>query len=901
KIPKICKVDLNYVDDSKGSVFSFTEKLRAKAHCINMFNKEVLFTLWEDDAKGSGHNTTNQLIDTKKAKVDLYGDAEVDFMLTKALMKKAMEGETDIRELEFYVTVEYYKTKKHTTSNVEVKNPSPTENKKPSQPTAIKKAKGSPAEHKPRSKKEEKGVFGSISETIDEIWDWAETQGIAQRDKPHTIEIPEGKSPAVIGKTKVEKASVETIIDVYFAKEEFTKETTEKTGTHQYKFQNENKNIDKDKIATIIKKKVDEAIRKDKKYSKLDDIKAALTKTTYAKNEVISFDVYKLGSNLVKINNAPLEEEIYIVAKTVLLEGKEVNIKIKEKEEILIAKAADLPVQEAKKDGAELTTLKATVEKGEAKIKIKLRPKSDEDLKKWKEKLAGIKDGQHTYTFGGKNDTSTDAKKKTVAGIIIKKIKDELAKNKKFAKSEDIVKALTNASYDKGEKITFDTYKVPTEYLWLQAECQGDVKKHEGEFLKKDGEYFEIGKKCECEARIRAFMRMLRVGEGTEGEKGYTTQYSGSQFSDMNDHPHEVIKSGNYSSSAAGAYQIMADTYDGLATYRTKYNIPNFNQESQDKLCLVILKHSYQEERPDSFYNPTYWKNKEKKIRDYEKENIAKERRKRFKGQNGDIIKMILDNNYEKAVLLSALCWASLPDSPYGQPTETKEDCKANYEKFLKEELEEKSDLHIKKGFLKEFGYSCGCNNDTCPDDFSQCFNYADVWDNPEISSDNGGKNNNRYGYNSTRGHKGIDILSGPIYKDVHSLMCGTVGKIVDSFKTNEYKENSLGNTLMIKSKDKDGNEIFILYCHLDEIYVQEGDKVKHGQRVAKSGSTGNASYSGLPNGVKGHGIEKEYWHCHIEAATKGEGSNNFFYLGSYRVKAEDYMKTKFDENGNKI
>ncbi|OXA71673.1 hypothetical protein B0A56_14015, partial [Flavobacterium columnare NBRC 100251 = ATCC 23463] len=38
-----------------------------------------------------------------------------------------------------------------------------------------------------------------------------------------------------------------------------------------------------------------------------------------------------------------------------------------------------------------------------------------------------------------------------------------------------------------------------TEYLWLQAECQGSIKKHEGEFLKKDGAYFEIGKKCECE------------------------------------------------------------------------------------------------------------------------------------------------------------------------------------------------------------------------------------------------------------------------------------------------------------------------------------------------------------------------------------------------------------------
>ncbi|WP_269236875.1 M23 family metallopeptidase [Flavobacterium flavigenum] len=131
--------------------------------------------------------------------------------------------------------------------------------------------------------------------------------------------------------------------------------------------------------------------------------------------------------------------------------------------------------------------------------------------------------------------------------------------------------------------------------------------------------------------------------------------------------------------------------------------------------------------------------------------------------------------------------------------------------------------------------------------------------------------------------------------------MCDTVGKIVNSFRTNEYKASSLGNTLMIKSKDKEGKEVFILYCHLDEIYAREGDKVTHRQKVAKSGSTGNASYSGLPNGVAGHGIEKENWHCHIEAATKGEGSNNFYYLGSYRVKAEDYMKTKFDSNGDKI
>ena len=110
--------------------------------------------------------------------------------------------------------------------------------------------------------------------------------------------------------------------------------------------------------------------------------------------------------------------------------------------------------------------------------------------------------------------------------------------------------------------------------------------------------------------------------------------------------------------------------------------------------------------------------------------------------------------------------------------------------------------------------------------------------------------------------------------------MCGEVVSLVDSFKTNEYRTSSLGNTLMIKSKTKTGEIVFILYCHLDRIYVKKGDKVKHGQKVALSGSTGNASYSGLPNGVRGRGIDKANWHCHIEAATRGEGYNNF--LSSY-------------------
>ncbi|UCA59220.1 hypothetical protein KB553_19630 [Chryseobacterium rhizoplanae] len=38
-----------------------------------------------------------------------------------------------------------------------------------------------------------------------------------------------------------------------------------------------------------------------------------------------------------------------------------------------------------------------------------------------------------------------------------------------------------------------------------------------------------------------------------------------------------------------------------------------------------------------------------------------------------------------------------------------------------------------------------------------------------------------------------------------------------------------------------------------------------------------------------------------FEATTKGEGYNNFHDLGAYRIKAEDYMKTKFNKNGNTI
>lgn len=107
------------------------------------------------------------------------------------------------------------------------------------------------------------------------------------------------------------------------------------------------------------------------------------------------------------------------------------------------------------------------------------------------------------------------------------------------------------------------------------------------------------------------------------------------------------------------------------------------------------MKYYYKDDRPVSFYSP--------------KNDKSKEWRKRFKEQQGDIVQFIIDGDIKRASLISSLCWASLPDSPYGQQSSsyTFEDVKKIYDCFLKEELSGKTDLHLKKGFLKEFEYQC--------------------------------------------------------------------------------------------------------------------------------------------------------------------------------------------------
>jgi muramidase (phage lysozyme) len=175
------------------------------------------------------------------------------------------------------------------------------------------------------------------------------------------------------------------------------------------------------------------------------------------------------------------------------------------------------------------------------------------------------------------------------------------------------------------------------------------------------------------EARIRAFLRMLKIGEGTVGLEGYEHLFGGESFikdygKTFADHPRllmekTVKKTGKViSSSAAGAYQVMRYVWDdpGIIKLREEHGITDFTPAMQDRYCVVILK--------------------------YRRDALPEIMR-------GDIKSAIKKCNKE---------WASLPGSPYGQPTVKLEDVVAEYNAMVSQELAGESDLPMKVGFIAD-------------------------------------------------------------------------------------------------------------------------------------------------------------------------------------------------------
>ncbi len=132
--PKVKKVELfdrNYHKISKP--LNYTDTIIAKAYCDEMEGETVLFTLWEDDAVGSGHNKINEMnkinpIPLRKDVVD--GVAEVRFnmaLYTQAAriadMQVAKGDKNEGKNHEYYVTVDYYDKMVGESKNVNIQNP----------------------------------------------------------------------------------------------------------------------------------------------------------------------------------------------------------------------------------------------------------------------------------------------------------------------------------------------------------------------------------------------------------------------------------------------------------------------------------------------------------------------------------------------------------------------------------------------------------------------------------------------------------------------------------------------------------------------------------------------------------------------------------------------------------
>jgi len=236
-------------------------------------------------------------------------------------------------------------------------------------------------------------------------------------------------------------------------------------------------------------------------------------------------------------------------------------------------------------------------------------------------------------------------------------------------------------------------------------------------------------KVCECEARVRAFMRMLRVGEGTEKESGYSIIVGGSSFKDhgkdFSDHPKVYIK--KYDSTAAGAYQITKTNWNDYAfvNWRKEHKIFDFSPESQDKYCVYLIK--------------------EKK----------------------KALELIKNNDIKGAINKCRTEWASLPGAGYGQREEKIDNIVEKYKQYYQEELKGPTNhLHIKNGFLKEFGESCCEDLQINQDKINKYKIDIDKYTYPKIMEN---KNSKTYQYDIYNNNKLIKSFT--LKKNEHDLL----------------------------------------------------------------------------------------------------------------------------------
>lgn len=121
---------------------------------------------------------------------------------------------------------------------------------------------------------------------------------------------------------------------------------------------------------------------------------------------------------------------------------------------------------------------------------------------------------------------------------------------------------------------------------------------------------------------IRKFLLLVSHTEGTDKYPNpYNVLFGGHTFTGYVTHPNIKVPYGKTYSTAAGRYQLLYKTFVGL-------KMADFTPASQDAAAIALIKR---------------------------------------RGAYDDII----SGNWNDAIEKCNREWASLPDSPYGQPTET--------------------------------------------------------------------------------------------------------------------------------------------------------------------------------------------------------------------------------------
>ena len=107
-----------------------------------------------------------------------------------------------------------------------------------------------------------------------------------------------------------------------------------------------------------------------------------------------------------------------------------------------------------------------------------------------------------------------------------------------------------------------------------------------------------------------------------------------------------------------------------------------------------------------------------------------------------------------------------------------------------------------------------------------------------------------------TQEHRGIDLdcpIGTPVYATISGVVSNTISNLNNDESWDEYKERggtlksstfNCGNRIYITGKIAD-HTVTVVYFHLQNLFVNDGDTVEAGDIIGQSGNSGNASNDG--------------------------------------------------------